>query len=127
MIYKKSKVCYYLLVYLIKNYFKRMQRGLELYEILYLLEPVLTETELEEKKDFYRDFLTNQGSQVMVQNRGKRSLSYKIKGYETANYVQMIYVGNKSLVNNLNTEMGRDEKILRSLTTKLPGLPEVLY
>jgi len=104
-----------------------MQRGLELYEILYLLEPVLTETELEEKKDFYRDFLTNKGSQVMVQNRGKRSLSYKIKGYETANYVQMIYVGNKSLVNNLNTEMGRDEKILRSLTTKLPGLPEVLY
>ncbi len=104
-----------------------MQRGLELYEILYLLEPVLTETELEGKKDFYRDFLTNQGSQVMVQNRGKRSLSYKIKGYETANYVQMIYVGNKSLVNNLNTEMGRDEKILRSLTTKLPGLPEVLY
>ena len=104
-----------------------MYKELEYYEAIYLISPNLTEQEVSTKMEFYQNFLQNKGSQVTVQNRGKRSLSYKIKGYETANYVQMIYVGNKSLVNNLNTEMGRDEKILRSLTTKLPNLPEVLY
>ena len=29
----------------------------------------------------------------MVQNRGKRSLSYNIKGFESATYIQMTYVG----------------------------------
>ena len=104
-----------------------MQQGLELYEILYLLEPVLTEPELEKKKELYRDFLTARGSQVMVQNRGKRNLSYKIKGYDTAHYVQMVYVGNGGLVTNLSTEMRRDESILRTVTTKLDNLPEGLY
>ena len=59
-----------------------MQKELELYEILYLVDPGFNETELEKKTEFYRDFLTSRGSQVMVQNRGKRGLSYKIKGCE---------------------------------------------
>jgi ribosomal protein S6 len=104
-----------------------MQKELELYEMLYLVTPSFSESELVTKMEFYRDFLTNRGSQVMVHNRGKRSLSYKIKGSETANYIQMIYVGNQKLKVTLDTEMSRDNAILRSLTTKIPKLPEVTY
>ena len=103
-----------------------MEKELELYEILYLVKPTFTEQELENKVEFYRTFLTQRGSQVMVQIRGKRSLSYSIKGYETANYIQMIYIGNQTLIKNLDMEIHRDDSILRHLTTKLPELTNVL-
>ena len=103
-----------------------MQKELELYEILYLINPSFTEQELENKIEFYRGFLTKKGSQVMVQNRGKRSLSYNIKGFETANYIQMVYVGNKKLINSLDVTISRDDSILRHLTTKVRQLPQIL-
>ena len=56
----------------------------------------------------------------MVQNRGKRTLSYPIKGFESANYIQMVYLGNGTLVNALNKEIKRDESVLRNITTRLP-------
>ena len=44
-----------------------MQKELELYEMLYLVDPSCTESELDSKTSFYCDFLTSRGSQVMVQ------------------------------------------------------------
>ena len=96
-----------------------MQKELELYEILYLIQPRFTEQETTEKINFYQDFLTERGSQVMVQNRGRRNLSYPIKGFETANYIQMFYLGNGELVSTLNKRIQRDENVLRHITTKL--------
>ena len=103
-----------------------MQKDLELYEILYLINPTFTETELEAKVDFYRDFLTQRGSQVMVQNRGKRGLSYSIKGFESASYIQMTYVGNQKLIKSLDTAISRDDSILRHLTTRVKNEPQIL-
>jgi ribosomal protein S6 len=96
-----------------------MEKDLELYEVLYLVDPTFTETELETKVDYYRDFLTQRGSQVMVQNRGKRSLSYNIKGFESATYIQMTYVGNQKLIKSLDVAISRDDSILRHLTVVL--------
>ncbi len=103
-----------------------MQKELELYEVLYLIEPTFTEQEIIEKVDFYQNFLTSKGSQVMVQNRGKRNLSYPIKGFETANYIQMLYLGNGSLVSNLDKQIQRDVNVLRHITTKLQSPLESL-
>lgn len=97
-----------------------MKKEIELYEIIYLLKPSFSSQEISSKIDYYQTFLTEQGSQVMVQNRGKRSLSYPIKGFESANYIQMVYLGNGKLVNALNKEIKRDESILRNITTRLP-------
>ena len=55
----------------------------------------------------------------MVKNHGKRALAYPIKGFETATYVQFVYLGNGEVINQLNTELQRDERILRAITTKL--------
>nr|YP_010930437.1 ribosomal protein S6 [Ochrosphaera neapolitana]WKK50165.1 ribosomal protein S6 [Ochrosphaera neapolitana] len=104
-----------------------MERDLELYEILYLVDPNFSEKELDAKINFYRDFLTQLGSQVMLQNRGKRNLSYSIKGFENATYIQMLYVGNQKLVKNLNLALGRDNTILRHLTTKIRNPPQNIY
>ena len=97
-----------------------MKKEIELYEIIYLLNPSFTQQEITSKIDYYQSFLTQQGSQVMVQNRGKRSLSYPIKGFDTASYIQMVYLGNGKIVNALNKEIRRDEAILRNITTRLP-------
>ena len=96
-----------------------MQKELELYEVLYLLNPNFSKKEIENKIEFYRNFLTKKGSQVMVQNRGKRNLSYSVKGFDTANYIQMLYIGNKKLINTLDITIKRDESILRHLTMKI--------
>ena len=98
-----------------------MKKEIELYEIIYLLKPNFTQQEISTKMEYYQNFLTQQGSQVMVQNRGKRSLSYPIKGFENANYIQMVYLGNGKIVNTLNQEIKRDETILRNITTRLPA------
>lgn len=97
-----------------------MKKEIELYEIIYLVKPNFTHDEIKSKIDYYQSFLTNQGSQVMVQNRGKRALSYPIKGFESASYIQMVYVGNGKLVSDLNKEIKRDESILRNITTRIP-------
>ena len=102
-----------------------MQKELELYENLYLIKPTFTEVEVAEKIDYYQEFLTNKGSQVMIKNRGKRQLSYPIQGFLTANYIQMFYLGNGELVNSLNKEIQRDENVIRHITTKTI-LPESL-
>ena len=96
-----------------------MKTELELYEILYLINPNFTEQELEEKIEYYQNFLIPSGSQVVVQNRGKRNLSYAIKGFDVANYIQMMYVGNEQLIKALNVQINRDETVLRHLTTKV--------
>ena len=85
-----------------------MYKELEYYEAIYLISPNLTEQEVSTKMEFYQNFLQNKGSQVTVQNRGKRSLSYPIKGFETANFIQMLYVGNGNLLKVLTKEILRD-------------------
>ena len=97
-----------------------MKKEIELYEIIYLIKPSFTQQEISAKTDYYQTFLTQQGSQVMVQNRGKRPLSYPIKGFESANYIQMVYLGNGKIVTALNKEIKRDEAILRNITTRVP-------
>ena len=85
-----------------------MSKELELYELILLLKYTSTEAETTEK-----------GSQVMVKNHGKRSLSYPIKGFETATFIQLVYCGNGNLIKEISTQIKRDESVLRSITTKL--------
>ena len=102
-----------------------MYKELEYYEAIYLISPNLTEQEVSTKMEFYQNFIQNKGSQVTVQNRGKRSLSYPIKGFETANFIQMLYVGNGNLLKVLTKEILRDTRVLRHLITKMPSSFEI--
>ena len=99
-----------------------MKKEINLYEIIYLLDNTLTQQEISNKMNYYQKFLTQKGSRVMVKNRGKRSLSYPIKDFETANYIQMLYLGNGKLVNSLNKEIRRDENVIRDITTRMVSL-----
>lgn len=96
-----------------------MKEELQIYELVLFFKVTGPEQELNTRIERYRDFLTEKGSQVMVKNNGKISLAYPIKNFDTAMYIQITYLGNGSLINQINTEIQRDEMILRSVTTKL--------
>ena len=96
-----------------------MKNELEIYELVLLLKFTATPEGLTERIEFYRDFLIEKGCQVMVKNHGKRSLSYPIKGFETATFIQLVYCGNGNLIKEISTQIKRDESVLRSITTKL--------
>ena len=96
-----------------------MKKELALYELVLLTKLTTAEQDLTEKIEYYRDFLIEKGCQVMVKNHGKLSLAYPIKGLDTANSIQLVYLGNGETIKQLNVELQRDDFILRSLTTKL--------
>ena len=100
-----------------------MTKKLDIYEILYLVDTSFTEEKLENKIEFYRNFALKNGSSTIVKNCGQKDLSYTVKNQTSANYIQMVYVGNNKLVNLMNLEMNRDEDILRHFTTKLVEMP----
>jgi len=95
------------------------KKELELYELVLLLKFTTVEDATRKRIDFYKDFIKDKGTQVMVKNHGKKSLAYPIKGFETATSVQFVYPGNDALIKQINVELQRDEFVLRSLTTKL--------
>ena len=95
------------------------KKELELYELVLLLKFTAVEGAVNERIDFYRDFIKDKGTQVMVKNNGKKSLAYPIKGFETATSVQLVYLGNDDLIRQINTQIQRDDFVLRGLTTKL--------
>ena len=96
-----------------------LKKELELYELVLFLKFTTVEEFAKERIDFYRDFITERGSEVMIKNHGKKSLAYPIKGFENVTSVQIVYLGNDSLIKQVNTEIQRDEFVLRGLTTKL--------
>ena len=96
-----------------------VKKELELYELVLFFKYTTLEEATRERIDFYTDIIKNRGTQVMVKNQGKKSLAYPIKGLDIATSVQIIYLGNDTLTKQLNTEIKRDESILRNLTTKL--------
>lgn len=97
-----------------------MRKELDLYEVLLIVSPKLLEKEVADRVQFYQDFLVKKGSKVMVQNQGRPcKLSYAIKKFETANFVQLVFLGNGQLLNEFSSVVRRDESILRHMTTKL--------
>ena len=97
------------------------KKELGLYELVLFLKFNAVEEVTKERIDFYKNFIAERGSQVMVKNYGKKSLAYPIKGFELATSIQIVYLGNDSLIKQLDTEIQRDQAVLRSLTTKLRG------
>ena len=103
------------------------KKELELYELVLLLKFTTVQETTREKINFYKDFIKDKGTQVMIKNHGKKSLAYPIKGFETATSVQVIYLGNDALIKQINVEIQRDDFVLRGLTTKLvdPNVAEM--
>nr|BCG67671.1 ribosomal protein S6 [Haptophyceae sp. NIES-3900] len=86
------------------------------YETLYLVKPTILEEDALTVIEKYETLLKKHTDQVITQNKGKRHLTYCIKGYNDSFFIEMNYKGNGNLVNLLEKYLRLDENILRYQT-----------
>ncbi len=98
------------------------------YETIYILKPDVTEDINFIVVNDYKILLKEQGaSNISVQHRGRRHLSYNISHYYDGIYVQMNYQANGVLVKMLEESMKINESIIRYLTIKQPSYLVDIY
>ena len=89
------------------------------YETVFIVTPVLSEAQVAEVADKFQGIITeNGGSIVNVENWGLRKLAYPIQKKSTGFYFLVESAGEGNLINTLETQYRRDERIIRFLTFK---------
>ena len=89
------------------------------YETVFIVTPVLSEAQVAEVADKFQGVITeNGGSIVYVENWGLRKLAYPIQKKSTGFYFLVEFTGEGSIINTLETQFRRDERIIRFLTFK---------
>jgi small subunit ribosomal protein S6 len=100
------------------------------YEMMYILRPDLSEEQVQQVIDQYRNLLKEyQAEEIEVKIWGKRRLAYPIKKYQDGIYILMDYRADGKQVAPLERAMRLGEDVIRYLTIKLEEkeavLPEV--
>ncbi len=92
-----------------------------LYETMYILRPDLNEETVDANINKYRTMLTDQGAtNIEIQHRGKRRLSYEINRCREGVYIQMNYEHvTGSHIAPMEKAMRLSEDVIRYLTIKL--------
>ena len=89
------------------------------YETVFIVTPVLSEAQVAEVADKFQGIITeNGGSIVNVENWGLKKLAYPIQKKSTGFYFLVEFTGEGSIINTLETQYRRDERIIRFLTFK---------
>ena len=87
------------------------------YETVFIVTPVLSEAQVAEVADKFQGIITeNGGSIVNVENWGLRKLAYPIQKKSTGFYFLVEFTGEGSIINTLETQYRRHERIIRFLT-----------
>ena len=90
------------------------------YETVFILTPVLSESQVKDAVDKYRTLLTSNGAEIVHEySMGLRKLAYPIRNKNTGFYNVFEFQCEPSLIEKLNVEYLRDERILRDLTIVL--------
>jgi small subunit ribosomal protein S6 len=91
------------------------------YEMMYILRPDLSEEQVKEAIDQYRNLLVEYGVQeIEVKIWGKRRLAYPIQKHQDGIYVLVNYQADGKQVAPLERAMRLSEDVIRYLTLKLP-------
>ena len=90
------------------------------YETVFILNPVLSETQIEEAVQKYIDLIKSQkGSISNQENWGLKKLAYPIENKKSGFYHLFEYAASSDAVPALEVEFSRDERVMRYLTVKL--------
>ena len=90
------------------------------YVTVFILAPVLSEEQMKEAVAKFETILTNNGAEIVFKNFwGMRKLAYPIQKKSTGFYQLIEYKAEGSVIETLETELKRDERIIRFLTVKL--------
>lgn len=90
------------------------------YETVFILTPVLSDEQLKEAVDRYKELLKeNKCELIHEETWGLKKLAYPIKKKSTGFYHLFEFRADGSFIDKLELTFRRDERILRFLTVKL--------
>lgn len=89
------------------------------YETVFIVTPVLSEQQVAEVADKFQGVITENGGQIVnFEKWGLQKLAYSIQKKTTGFYFLMEFTGEGSIIETLETQYRRDERIIRFLTFK---------
>jgi len=87
------------------------------YETVFILTPVLSDAQMKEAVEKIKDVLKSQKAEIVnEENWGLRKLAYPINKKSTGFYQLLEFKANPTIVDVLETQFRRDERIIRFLT-----------
>jgi len=90
---------------------------LKQYETVFILTPVLSEAQVRDAVDKFRNVLKDNGATIIhEEDWGLRKLAYPIQKKNTGFYFLFEYSAPGTAIDVLNTEFRRDERVIRELT-----------
>lgn len=90
------------------------------YETVFILTPVLSDTQVKEAVTKYKKFITDAGGKIIhEENWGMKKLAYPIQKKSTGFYQLIEFQADGSLIEKMETAMKRDERVMRFLTVRL--------
>lgn len=90
------------------------------YETVFILNPVLSRNQIEEAVDNYKNYIRESDAEIIAtENWGLKRLAYPINRKTSGFYHLIEYKSTGELIENLELQFRRDEKVLRFLTVKL--------
>jgi small subunit ribosomal protein S6 len=90
------------------------------YEAVFILNPVLSEQQVKETVSKFEDFLTSKGAEmVSKEDWGLKKLAYEIQHKKSGFYHLFEFKAPGEIIAGFETELRRDERIMRFLTVAL--------
>jgi small subunit ribosomal protein S6 len=89
------------------------------YETVFILTPVLSDAQMKEAVDKFKNLLIEQGAEIVnEENWGLRKLAYPIDKKTTGFYCFLEFKAEPSVIEKLEVNYRRDERVIRFLTVK---------
>ncbi len=94
--------------------------NLKNYETVFILTPVLSDTQMKDTAEKFKNVLTEHGAEIVNnENWGLKKLAYPIEQKSTGYFNLIEFTSEPGVIENLELEYRRDEKVMRFLTTAL--------
>ena len=90
------------------------------YETVFILNPVLSESQIEEAVKKYESLLKSQKCKIVhKEDWGLKKFAFTIQNKNSGFYHLIQYEAEGDIINSLEVEFRRDERVMRYLTVKL--------
>ena len=90
------------------------------YETVFIVTPVLSDAQMKEAVEKFRNFLKDSGANIVhEEDWGLRKLAYPIQHKSTGFYHLIEFEAEGSLIEKLEVQYRRDERIIRFLTFRM--------
>lgn len=88
------------------------------YKTFIFFQPTLEKNAILEILAKYYKAISGKETKFYFQHLGTKLFAYPIKGFSSGTYVQMTFMGNGELVQELNKQLSITESVIRHITIK---------